>query len=87
MKIIEQGHLTLVRGIKAAGVHCGIKSGTKRDLALIFSDKKATAAGVFTKNVFCAAPVYVSRENLLDNNAQAIIINSGIAILLPGNGA
>lgn len=79
MKIVEQGSLTLVRGIKASGIHCGIKSGKKKDLALIYSDSNATAAGVFTTNVVFAAPVYVSRKNLLDNNAQAIIINSGIA--------
>lgn len=79
MKIIEQGPLTLVRGITASGVHCGIKSGKKKDLALIYSDKQASAAGVFTTNYVLAAPVYVTRENLYDKNAQAIVINSGIA--------
>jgi glutamate N-acetyltransferase/amino-acid N-acetyltransferase len=79
VKIIEQGPLTLAAGIKASGIHCGIKSGKKRDLALIYSDTQATAAGVFTSNFAIAAPVIVSRENLLDNHAQAIIINSGIA--------
>lgn len=79
MKIIEQGPLTLARGIKASGIHCGIKPGEKRDLALIYSETQATAAGVFTSNLAIAAPVIVSRENLLENYAQAIIINSGIA--------
>ncbi|MGA1865019.1 MAG: bifunctional glutamate N-acetyltransferase/amino-acid acetyltransferase ArgJ [bacterium] len=79
MKIIEKGPLTLVRGISASGIHCGIKSGEKRDLALIYSDTQATAAGVFTSNIAVAAPVIVSRETLHDNHAQAIVINSGVA--------
>ncbi|MBN2372339.1 bifunctional glutamate N-acetyltransferase/amino-acid acetyltransferase ArgJ [bacterium] len=78
MKIIEKGTLTLVRGIKASGIHCGLKTG-KKDLALIFSESPATAAGVYTRNKIVAAPVLVTKENLSGYRAQAIIINSGIA--------
>lgn len=79
MKIIEQGDPTLVRGIRASGVHCGIKTSGKKDLALIYSQSPATAAGVFTKNFVPAAPVIVTRAHLKDHKAQAIVINSGIA--------
>jgi len=79
VKIIENGNLTLVRGIKASGIHCGIKSGSKKDLALIYSESLATAAGVFTNNLVSAAPIHICKENLLDHQARSIIINSGIA--------
>ncbi len=79
MRIIKQGNLTVVKGIKASGIHCGIKSGRKKDLALVYSESPATAAGVFTSNCITAAPISVSKENLLDHQAQAVIINSGIA--------
>jgi len=79
VNIIEQGNLSLVQGIRASGVHCGIKTSTKRDLALVFSESPATAAGVFSSNRIVAAPLSVTREHLSARQAQAIIANSGIA--------
>ncbi len=78
MKIIEKGDITLVRGIKASGINCGIKQ-SRKDIALIFSRIPATAAGVFTQNYIIAAPVLVTKEHLHNHMAQAIIANSGIA--------
>jgi glutamate N-acetyltransferase/amino-acid N-acetyltransferase len=51
------------------------------DLALILVDceKGATAAGVFTSNRFCAAPVEVCKEHLQFSPTRAIVINAGIA--------
>ena len=49
MKEID-GVITVVQGVRAAGVACGIKADGAMDLALIFCDKPATAAGVFTTN-------------------------------------
>ena len=52
------------------------------DMALIEADELCPAAGVFTQNVFCAAPVIVSREHLDGCGyglARAMVINSGIA--------
>lgn len=79
MKIIEQGNLALVKGIRASGIHCGIKTSKKRDLALVFSESPARAAGVFTSNRIIAAPLVVTREHLSAGQAQAIVANSGIA--------
>jgi len=82
------GGITAVRGVRAAGVICGIKKdeaiatiygGNAMDLALIFCDEPATAAGVFTSNKVKAAPVIVSREHLKSGKAQAIVANSGNA--------
>ncbi|EEG77380.1 bifunctional glutamate N-acetyltransferase/amino-acid acetyltransferase ArgJ [Dethiobacter alkaliphilus] len=73
-----EGNVTAARGFSAAGIHCGIKKN-KKDLALIYSEVPAKAAGTFTKNRFQAAPVIVSRENLQNGKARAVICNSGNA--------
>ena len=79
MKQIDGG-ITAVSGIRAAGVHAGIKKAADaKDVALIVTDAPATAAGVFTKNSVTAAPVWVCREHLTDGRAQAVIVNSGNA--------
>ena len=79
MKQIDGG-ITVVSGIRAAGVHAGIKKAAEtKDVALIVTDTPATAAGVFTKNSVTAAPVWVCREHLTDGRAQAVIVNSGNA--------
>ena len=78
MKQIDGG-ITAVAGIRAAGVHAGIKAADTKDVALIVTDVPATVAGVFTKNSVTAAPVLVCREHLSDGRAQAVIVNSGNA--------
>ncbi|NLM52932.1 MAG: bifunctional glutamate N-acetyltransferase/amino-acid acetyltransferase ArgJ [Firmicutes bacterium] len=72
------GGVTAAKGFLASGVHCGLKKD-KKDLALIYSEVPATAAGVFTQNRFQAAPVILSRRHLARQKAQAIICNSGNA--------
>ena len=78
MKQIEGG-ITAVQGIRAAGIHAGIKATDAKDMTLIVTDAPASAAGVFTKNSVTAAPVLVCREHLNDGQAQAVIVNSGNA--------
>ena len=56
MKQIEGG-ITAAQGVRAAGVHAGIKAGDTKDMTLIVTDTPAAAAGVFTKNSVTAAPV------------------------------
>ncbi|MGI5823862.1 MAG: bifunctional glutamate N-acetyltransferase/amino-acid acetyltransferase ArgJ [Dethiobacteria bacterium] len=73
-----QGGITAVRGIEAAGVHCGLKKNGEKDLALLYSREPAAAAGVFTTNKFKAAPLYVTQQHLI-HPARAIVINSGLA--------
>jgi len=77
MKILNKA--ALPSGFKAEGISCGIKKSGKKDLALIYSESIATAAGVFTSNRIQAAPVKLSKNHLKDNKAQAIIVNSGNA--------
>ncbi len=75
MKQIDGG-ITAVPGLRATGVHGGLKPNNEKDVALIVTDAPAVAAGVFTKNRVCAPVVLVCRENLSDNTAQAIVVNS-----------
>ena len=79
MKIIEGG-VVAAKGFYASGVHCGIrKNKTKKDLALIYSEKKASTASVYTTNKVKGAPLTVTKENISDGYAQAVICNSGNA--------
>jgi len=67
-------------GFRAAGVHCGIRAGkAKKDLALVVSDVMASAAAVYTQNLVQGAPIGVTRNNLQNGQARAVICNSGIA--------
>ncbi len=68
-----------VQGFKASAVAAGLKKDNALDLALIFSEKEATAAGVFTTNKVKAAPVLLSREHVGKGKARAIIANAGCA--------
>lgn len=65
-------------GFRAGGIRCGIKK-SKKDLALIYSEKPAEAAGMFTKNRFKAAPVILTSSYLKSGKKRAVIINSGNA--------
>lgn len=72
------GAVAAPSGFRAAGVTAGIKSAG-RDVALIFSDRKASAAALFTTNRVQAPPITVSREHLRQGQARAIVANSGNA--------
>ena len=75
-----EGSVTAAKGFTAAGVHCGIrKNKTKRDLALIFCETKCTAAAVYTTNLVQSSPITVTKKNLQNGYAQAVICNSGNA--------
>src|SRR3989337_1131763 len=69
----------MVPGFSANGVHAGIKTDGRRDLALILSVTPAKAAGMFTTNSFKAAPVLVDMERIKSGMIQAIVTNSGNA--------
>ena len=86
MKIISGG-VCAAKGFKANGVHCGIrKNQTKKDLALIVSDVPATAAAVYTTNLVKGAPLLVTKKNIANGTAQAVICNSGNANTCNWNG-
>ena len=81
------GGVTLAKGFRAAGEHLGIrKNREKRDVALIVSDVRAAAACCYTSNLVQGAPLLVTRENIADGYAQAVICNSGNANTCNANG-
>ena len=82
---------TYPKGFLAGSAHVGVKQSNTKfdDLALIASEIPCSAAAVFTKNKFQAAPVVVSRETLQSRDGQgirAIVINSGCANAVTGKG-
>ena len=80
MSTFIEGGVTAARGFSAAGIHCGIrKNRSKKDLALIFSDRPAAAAAVYTRNLVKGAPLTVTKRHLENGTARAIVCNSGIA--------
>lgn len=79
IEYLENGTITSVKGIKAAGIFCGLKK-QKKDLALIYSDAPANVAGTFTLNKVKAAPLLISKDIILkDQKVRAILVNSGNA--------
>jgi len=84
-KFIENGSITSVPGIKATGIHSGIKR-KRKDLALIVSDEPCNVAGTFTLNKVKAAPLLVSQELInKGGKVRAILVNSGNANACTGN--
>lgn len=79
MKVAVDQQPIRIPGYRFAGVACGLKASGKRDIALIVSDRRATAAGVFTTNRVKAAPVMIGQERLRSGRVQAILVNSGNA--------
>ena len=70
--------VTSPQGFRAIGVTAGIKKSGKPDVSLVVNDgPQFTAAGVFTSNRFCAAPVLWSRQVLKEQALRAVILNSG----------
>jgi len=76
---VEQaGGITSPLGFTASGAIGAIKY-ERKDVALVYSDREASAAGVFTTNVVKAAPVLLTMEHLKDGTARAVVANSGNA--------
>jgi len=79
MKFIEGG-VCAAKGYKANGMYCGIrKNKDKKDIALIISDVPASAAAVYTTNLVKGAPLTVTKNNISNGVAQAVVCNSGNA--------
>ncbi len=77
-QIVDHSEL-VVPGFRAAAVKAGIRGKDRLDMALIYSEKPAAAAGVFTTSQVKAAPVLLDMVHLQGGSAQAILVNSGVA--------
>ena len=82
------GGVTAAQGFVAGGIHCGIrKNKAKPDLAMIYSETPCNAAAVYTTNLVKGAPILVTKKNLADGKAKAVICNSGNANTCNADGA
>ena len=68
-----------VEGFAAAGIAAAIKKKDIKDLGLIYSDRPASVAGVFTRNRVKAAPVILDQERIRSGRVHAVVVNSGNA--------
>ena len=86
MEILKEGGVTAPKGFKAASAAAEIKYKNRTDMAMIYSEKPCTQAGVFTSNIVKAAPVRWDKAVVTDSPfAQAVVVNSGIANACTGN--
>ena len=84
-KTVNSGTVTSPQGFLAGAVKAGIKSPDKLDIGILYSEAPCVAAGVFTTNVIKAAPIILSRKNLRNKKAQALVVNSGCANACTGD--
>ncbi|MDO3382814.1 bifunctional glutamate N-acetyltransferase/amino-acid acetyltransferase ArgJ [Gilvimarinus algae] len=68
-----------IAGVAIGVAAAGIKKPGRNDVLLFALADKGCAAGVFTKNAFCAAPVTICREHLGAEKTRYLVINSGNA--------
>ncbi len=69
----------MCQGFKFAGVASGLKKNGQKDLGLIYCERPAHVAGVFTRNQVKAAPVILDMQRITSGACQAVIVNSGNA--------
>ena len=82
-----KGGVCAAKGFTANGVHCGVrKNKTKRDIALIYSEVDCSTAAVYTQNLVKGAPLLLTKSNISNGVARAIICNSGNANTCNANG-
>jgi len=71
--------LFAVAGVRVGHASAGIRKAGRKDLAVFELAPGSRAAGVFTRNRFCAAPVRVCREHLARGEVRALVVNTGVA--------
>lgn len=79
MKKIENPSIDNVLGFHSNGISCGLKSGNKLDLGVVYFDKPFVSFGMYTSNKFQAAPLKVCQDHLQNNRAQLLVVNSKVA--------
>lgn len=71
--------LPRVPGFRFAGVACGVKESGRKDLALIVSERPATAAALFTRNRVRSPSIVSGRRRVARGRIRAVVVNSGNA--------
>jgi glutamate N-acetyltransferase / amino-acid N-acetyltransferase len=86
MNVVAGGGVTSARGFRAGAVAAGIKKSGAPDLSILWSDRDAAVAGVFTTNKVRAAPVWLSEERVRLGRARGVVVNAGNANACTGDG-
>ena len=68
-----------IHGVRLGVTEAGIRKPHRKDLLLIALAAETAVAGVFTRNRFCAAPVFVAKTNLKRSGIRALVVNTGCA--------
>ncbi len=69
-----------VPGVTLGFAEAHIRKSNRKDMLVVAFDPGSQAAGVFTQNRFCAAPVLVCRDHLKHTHEiRALVINTGCA--------
>jgi glutamate N-acetyltransferase/amino-acid N-acetyltransferase len=80
LAVPQAADLLPVRGLRIGIAQAGIRKANRKDLVVVALDEGASAAGVFTSNRFCAAPVQLCREHLAGGQSiRALLVNTGNA--------
>ena len=83
MELMEN-NVCAPKDFKAVGKSLGLKKSGKPDFAVIYSENSADTAAVYTSNKVKGAPLIVTKKHLANGQAQAIVINSGVANVCTG---
>lgn len=76
---VSMPHMHAVKGVKIGSAEAYVRYQNRRDLVIFEFSEDTQAAGVFTQNAFCAAPVHVSKAHLQAGNPRYLVINTGNA--------
>ncbi len=76
---------TMINGFQFAAVKSGIRGKNRLDLGLIVCQQPTSAAAVFTTNLVQAAPVILGQQRIAGGQAQAVMVNSGVANACTGD--
>ncbi|MEE9398907.1 MAG: bifunctional glutamate N-acetyltransferase/amino-acid acetyltransferase ArgJ [Dehalococcoidales bacterium] len=79
IEFIPSGTVTSPEGFQAGATGAGIKKKDRLDLGILASEVPGTAAAMFTTNRIKAAPIVFCQQRLGNNQAQAVVVNSGFA--------
>ena len=76
---VTMPQMHVVKGVKIGSAEAYVRYPNRRDLVIFEFAQGSNAAGVFTQNAFCAAPVHICKAHLQLGNPRYLVINTGNA--------
>ena len=76
---VTMPQMHVVKGVKIGSAEAYVRYPNRRDLVIFEFAEGSNAAGVFTQNAFCAAPVHICKAHLQLGNPRYLVINTGNA--------